>query len=67
MKNALVPSSGSAIKDLAMDLSVTSALSLSADSETFRAKPDVIAIALAAQSAILVSFDKMSNFMKFPF
>ncbi|GMP47545.1 hypothetical protein CsSME_00015229 [Camellia sinensis var. sinensis] len=53
MKNAPVLDSGSVIKDPAVALSVAPALSLPSDRVTFRAEPNVISIALAAQLAIL--------------
>ena len=61
MKNASILSNRSAIKDPVVALSVASALSLPADKTTFRAEPDVVSIALAAQSAILVSFDPLDR------
>ncbi|THF93878.1 hypothetical protein TEA_004902 [Camellia sinensis var. sinensis] len=55
MKSLPVLASRSAIKDHVVALSVTSALSLPSDRSMFHAESDVVSIALAAQSAILVS------------
>lgn len=54
MKHAPVATDASVIKDLAVALSVASAISLPVNKITFRAESDVVSIALAAQSAVLV-------------
>ncbi|GMP72677.1 hypothetical protein CsSME_00030617 [Camellia sinensis var. sinensis] len=56
IKSVLVVSDASAVKDVAVALSLASSISLPVDRATFRAKPDLLSIALAAQSAILISF-----------
>ncbi|THG06567.1 hypothetical protein TEA_014061 [Camellia sinensis var. sinensis] len=56
-----VLASGSAIKDPAVTLSVALALSLPSDESTFCAEPDVVFIALAAQSTILAELEKVKE------
>ncbi|CAL5324424.1 unnamed protein product [Camellia sinensis] len=53
IKNMPISSEASALKDLAVALSLAAAVSLPADMATFRAKPDLATVALAAQSAFL--------------
>ncbi|GMP78687.1 hypothetical protein CsSME_00034524 [Camellia sinensis var. sinensis] len=54
IKNVPVASDASAVKDAAVALSVASSISLPVDRATFRVELDLLSIALAAQSAILV-------------
>ncbi|GMP23807.1 hypothetical protein CsSME_00001277 [Camellia sinensis var. sinensis] len=54
IKNTPISSDASVIKDLAVALSMATSVSLPADNAAFRAEPDLIAIVLAAQSALLV-------------
>ncbi|XP_028076612.1 uncharacterized protein LOC114278707 [Camellia sinensis] len=53
IKNVLIASDASALKDPAMALSMASSISLLADRTAFCAEPDLLSIALAVQSAIL--------------
>ncbi|GMP83226.1 hypothetical protein CsSME_00037215 [Camellia sinensis var. sinensis] len=53
IKNTPISSETSALKDLAVVLSLATSVSLLADKATFRSEPDLVAIALAAQSARL--------------
>ncbi|XP_028091011.1 uncharacterized protein LOC114291157 [Camellia sinensis] len=53
MKEALVPTGASTIKDPTVALSVASAISFPLDKVACQAEPDVVSIALAAQSTIL--------------
>ncbi|GMP76120.1 hypothetical protein CsSME_00032933 [Camellia sinensis var. sinensis] len=55
IKNMSISSEASALKDPAVALSLAASVSLPADKATFRAEPDLVAIALAAQSTLLVS------------
>ena len=54
MKNTPIFSDASVIKDPVIALSLATSVSLPADKATFRAEPDLVAITLAAQSALLV-------------
>ncbi|GMP27610.1 hypothetical protein CsSME_00003515 [Camellia sinensis var. sinensis] len=53
IKNMLISSEASTLKDPAVVLSLASSVSLPANKATFRAEPNLVAIALAAQSAFL--------------
>ncbi|GMP49010.1 hypothetical protein CsSME_00016152 [Camellia sinensis var. sinensis] len=53
MKNMLISSEASALKDPAVALSLAASVSLLADKATFRTEPDLVTIALAAQSTLL--------------
>ena len=55
VKDTLISSDASAIEDPAVALSLAASISLPADNAAFRAMPDVMAVALSAQSALLVS------------
>ena len=55
IKDTPISSDASAIKDPAVALSLAASISLLADNAAFRAVPDVMAVALSAQSALLVS------------
>lgn len=54
MKNMPIFFDASVIKDPAVALSLATSVSLLADKATFRGEPDLVAIALAVQSALLV-------------
>ncbi|XP_028106827.1 uncharacterized protein LOC114305890 [Camellia sinensis] len=53
IKNMPISSEASALKDPAVALSLAASVPLPANKATFRAEPDLVAIALAAQSALL--------------
>ncbi|GMP73308.1 hypothetical protein CsSME_00031097 [Camellia sinensis var. sinensis] len=53
IKNTSISSKASTLKDPAVALSLVALISLPADKATFRAEPDLVAITLAAQSALL--------------
>ncbi|GMP93610.1 hypothetical protein CsSME_00043366 [Camellia sinensis var. sinensis] len=54
IKNTPIPSDALIIKDPAVALGMVTSVSLSVDKAAFRAEPDLVAIALAVQSALLV-------------
>ncbi|XP_028059841.1 uncharacterized protein LOC114263492 [Camellia sinensis] len=53
IKNTPISSDASVIRDPAVALSLATSVSLPADKATFRAEPDLVVIALAAQSPLL--------------
>ncbi|KAF5933031.1 hypothetical protein HYC85_029202 [Camellia sinensis] len=55
IKNVSIASDASALKDPAVALSMASSISLPVDRATFRTEPNLLSIALAAQSAILMA------------
>ncbi|GMP75932.1 hypothetical protein CsSME_00032840 [Camellia sinensis var. sinensis] len=55
IKNVPISFDASAVKDAAVALNLASSISLPVDRATFRAEPDLLSIALAAQSAILAA------------
>ncbi|GMP36012.1 hypothetical protein CsSME_00008262 [Camellia sinensis var. sinensis] len=55
IKDMPISSDASAIEDPAVALSLAASISLSIDNAAFRAVPNVMAVALSAQSALLVS------------